>query len=346
MPTESRVIPADPKTAHQIRRLLAEKKKQQNQWRRSQETDHRNRSWKRGLVAACDAQVAKGVRQSGGAFRPADGTLFYAPSPSVSEARVQALERTILDHVAGRTEPPEKGTKLADYAAEAVSTRVVVHLADLALLAQQGDKKALEAYARIARTMVNGLNRQPKSSNRQLRSLASRCLNWPVLMGPSSLFSDDFKAILRDLAVGTRLPFSRDAIERLKRKPHKQVLRLAMGLACRLEQWRTREPHSIVWYQPMSPPTQAERRASGLKPFSRETWIEWCDLAWEVIMEENQDHPEANCELRGLGLYREKHSVREAQQTALSRKTGESNIRDGIKAKLRQAFAQLAKDAP
>jgi hypothetical protein len=57
-----------------------------------------------------------------------------------------------------------------------------------------------------------------------------------------------------------------------------------MEMACRLEQWRTREPHSIVWYEPMSPPTRTERHAGWLKPFSRETWFDWFDLAWEVVM--------------------------------------------------------------
>ena len=119
-----------------------------------------------------------------------------------------------------------------------------------------------------------------------------------------------------------------------------------MELACRLDHWRTRKPHAIVWYQPFSPPTSAERSASHLKPFSKTTWTDWFDLGWAIVLEENKGHPEANPELRPLGLYREKHSLLEAQQKTVTHKTRESNIRDGIKEKVQQAFEQLAKAAP
>ena len=113
----------------------------------------------------------------------------------------------VLKHVAPTSELPDKGTTLADYAAEAVSSTAAAHLADLALLASHGDTKALEAYAQIARSMVGALNHLPKPWNRRLRRFASRCLNWPVLMGQNPLYSDESKSILQDLAVGARLPF-------------------------------------------------------------------------------------------------------------------------------------------
>ena len=137
----------------------------------------------RDIAAASYAQGIGGIRESGGSFRPADGTIFSASSPSADEGRVQALENAILEYVAVRAEPPAKGTTLADYAAEAVTSRVATHLTDLALLASRGDANALEAYAHFAQTMVGALNRLPKAQKRRLRRFASQRLNWPGRTG-------------------------------------------------------------------------------------------------------------------------------------------------------------------
>jgi hypothetical protein len=342
---EPRLVPTDRKTARQIKDYLAQEKEQRRRWIQRQKTDPRNQTWKRDFGLAAYAQHQRSIRDSGGSLRPADGTVFYAPTRRVDEARAQAMEKTILEHVAERTEPPGEGTTLAYYAAEAVSSRAAEHLTDLELLASRGDAKALEAFARIARAMVGTLNRLAKPRKMRLRRLASRCLNWPVLMGRNSMSSDDHKSVLKDLGVGTNLPFSSAAICGLKGKPHKRVLKLAMELACRLEDWRTREPDAIVWFHAISPPTRAEQSAPQLRAFSKTTWPAWFGAAWEIVLEENSGHPEVNSELRPIGLYREKHSLLEAQQKRSTRKTSESNIKDGIKEKLKQGFEQMAKQA-
>ena len=92
-----------------------------------------------------------------------------------------------------------------------------------------------------------------------------------------------------------------------------------------------------------SPPRRLGRSASSS---SGTTWTDWFDLGWAIVLEESKGHPEANPQLRPLGLYREKHSLLEGQQKTVTHKTRESNIRDGIKEKVQQAFEQLAKAAP
>jgi hypothetical protein len=343
MKSKLKVHPATPKEIRQIKAYLAQKAEERKRWANQQKTNQRNRTWKRDLVAASQTQKLRDLSGSGGSLRPDDGTFFYAPGQTAHERRVQALEETILDYVSRMAEAPVQGTGLAEYAAEAVSSRTAELLSDLELLAVQGDPRAIEAYARLTRRMVSSLNRLALPKASQLRRLASQCLNWPVLMGRGSINSDDFKSILDSLGVGTNLPFSKEATTKLERRSHKRLLRLAMELACRLEDWRTREPSSIVWYQAISAPTDAERNAGALKPFAKATWSDWFEAAWQILMEENKDHPEKHPDLRPLGLYRENHSLLQAQQRNPTHKTVESNIRDGIREKLKQAFKQMSK---
>ena len=76
MPTEPSTIPADRKTARQIKAYLAEREQHRLRWLRRQKTDPRNRTWKRSLVAASYAQGIRGIRKGGGSLLPADGTFF------------------------------------------------------------------------------------------------------------------------------------------------------------------------------------------------------------------------------------------------------------------------------
>jgi hypothetical protein len=113
----------------------------------------------------------------------------------------------------------------------------------------------------------------------------------------------------------------------------------------RLEEWRTRAPASIYWYRRMIPPTRAESRAAHLAPFCEQSWPSWFELTWEIVLEENRGNPERNPELRPLGLHREKHSVQQSQQKTLTARTAESNIRDGIRDRLRKAMKLMASGA-
>jgi len=219
MPRESSPGPADPATARQVREYLAQLEEQRKRWIHRQRTDRRNQTWKGEFIAASHVYATDCIQVSGGSLRPPDGTFFSGPSAKASERRAESLEKTILDYVAARDEPPEDGTTLTDYAAEAISSRVATDLRDLGLLAIRGDTKALEAYAQFAREMVATLNCLPKERKKQLRPWASGRLNWPVLMGRSSLYSEDVTSILSDLAVGTSLPFSQAAIGRLRGTP-------------------------------------------------------------------------------------------------------------------------------
>lgn len=75
-----------------------------------------------------------------------------------------------------------------------------------------------------------------------------------------------------------------------------------------------------------------------LEPLSHDTVEEWFNVAWEVLLERTENgHPERHPKFRKLGVHREKHT----STAKLRSKTSESNVRDGIKQRLRTAFGEV-----
>ena len=70
---------------------------------------------------------------------------------------------------------------------------------------------------------------------------------------------------------------------------------------------------------------------------SSETADQWFDASWNTLLEEFGGRPETIQQLRSLGRHREKHTTTSPPGT----KTSESNIRDGIKERLRTAFSEV-----
>ncbi len=72
----------------------------------------------------------------------------------------------------------------------------------------------------------------------------------------------------------------------LKKKAHKDAMRIAIELLCRLDDWRTRQDGVTYWNRPIVG-TEAERGARQLEPFSVDTWPDWFELAWDILLQEH-----------------------------------------------------------
>jgi hypothetical protein len=339
-PNSSQEVSVDLEVAQAVQSYLNEQEEQRKRWFREQATDSGTCQWKQQLVATL---AERWEQQYGEMLRPGDGTEFYPPSKEAHQRQVEDIIKTVLGYLQERPEPPEPGTTVGTYAAEALAYEAMRHLSHLELLAGQGESEALEAYARATRHTVQTLESLQKKWTEPLRKVARSQPNWPVLADAGD--HQEINQVLSALEVGRELPFSPEAIAQLKPKAHKKAVRLAMELAVRLEEWRTRAPASIYWYRRMIPPTRAESRAAHLAPFCEQSWPSWFELGWEIVLEENRGNPERNPELRPLGLHREKHSVQQSQQKTLTARTAESNIRDGIRDRLRKAMKLMASGA-
>jgi hypothetical protein len=79
-----------------------------------------------------------------------------------------------------------------------------------------------------------------------------------------------------------------------------------------------------------------------LDPPSGGTANQWFDAAWEVLLDRTRGHPEKDEQLRKLGVHRKGHTTTAKPGS----KTSESNIRDGIKERLREAFFEVISRRP
>ena len=98
-------------------------------------------------------------------------------------------------------------------------------------------------------------------------------------------------------------------------------------------------------------------------PWNMRTRSEWFEIGWEAVLEATDNHPERIPEFRVLGQYRADKYDRETEKAAKTlakaglkpkrpiaselkpdgSKSRDTNIRDGIKTKVRDAFSNLAK---
>jgi hypothetical protein len=98
-------------------------------------------------------------------------------------------------------------------------------------------------------------------------------------------------------------------------------------------------------------------KCESLRPLKEGAWKEWFEVGWEALLDATQRHPENYKDLRLIGNYREKvyerkkkkyevkpRRARENSKRRDTTKTKNSDIRAGIKQKIRESFRRLTND--
>lgn len=178
--------------------------------------------------------------------------------------------------------------------------------------------------------------------HKTLVQLAKNRLTWPMLVANKQSFNKPLAKTLSKLRLGENSYFSKEIPARLSNEKSNKH---AMERLVRLEEAR-QTPKSFKAISKASGRLATWReKAYKLRPFSIQTWEGWADVVWKLVMEETHNTPEANHELRLLGHYRKDHYETKAFMRE-TKKTEESNIRDGIKNKLREAVRRIARSFP
>jgi hypothetical protein len=198
---------------------------------------------------------------------------------------------------------------------------------------------AAHAFAGLTISMVRKLNQAAMANPELIKPFARMCFSWPVLKARKERFSQSHEAIIETLDVGAQTPFSGEALERIR--TDNVPVRIAMDLLCQIQSCRG--PFGLLpsRFRSDQIPEWATA-ASKLDDFSPSTCRAWFAVAWQIIIDENNGAPELDPELEKLGIYREQHSVYVEAQKKATLKTRQSNIRDGIKSKLKAAFNRIA----
>jgi len=235
---------------------------------------------------------------------------------------------------------PKHKTTWRDYAVEVAARKAYEGLSDLQYLVWANswkEQSALASIADIATDATRTLSELSRQAVERVRPIAQHRFFWPFLKASKERFGDEHKRIVKEIQLGDAAPFSKDALARIRE--NNIPVKMAMTSLCRLENCR-KTPSWFALYQK----TEWERLARNLKPFSADTWHEWFEVAWQAVLADYDGHPERDTELREKGQYRAEHTFTHAigaQKKTISR-TRETNIRDGIKEKLKGAIKRLA----
>lgn len=332
--------PTDPETAKQVLQFHADQEEKKTAWIEAQGCNSRNLDQKAKLLEKLEVLQRKRFSENPEWLRPGDGTIFSYPSGAMRRV-VSEIEGITADHVRSARRAPEGALTLFDLAAEAIAARIQNDLYLLEELAQAGDPGAIKELATTTRRLVKTLNQHASQQPEVFRPTAMNLPNWPVLKG-SRPQNDEWNNVPKLVDTGRTIPFTDEMISLLEHRDSKRCLLVAVSLGRRIEDWRTRES-GIYFFRRMQPATKAEAKAHELRPFSQESWKDWLESAWAILMEENQDRPERNPDLRVFGQSRERHSEQTGAQKVATEGTRESNIRTRIRERISEAFKEIAR---
>jgi hypothetical protein len=218
-----------------------------------------------------------------------------------------------LDKSSGPVQPSD--SRLSLDLAKSLKRSMLSQIETLFHFADNGDAYANRILLDVA--MASNLflesiaGRQPEL----LRPLARQLLIWPALIGPKSATDEKNKLLLKRLEVAKNYPYSG------KWNPKSPSTKVAIMM----ERW-LQESADILQLPPL-------RNLAAAK--------QWFECGWEALSLVTAGAPEKNEFLRKIGLHREKHSEQRGQQTKATAKTGETNIRDGIRKQVQQSFLSL-----
>ena len=272
-----------------------------------------------------------------------NGWLIYAPNFDRQKlAFEKSIRQKTIQFLEDKFPPGFDKADWNDQAVVALLDEFRTTLAELDFLLTAGNQKAAAALGILAGAVTKQLIEISESHAPALKEIAQHSNNWPVLKARKGFLNAGHQFV-EILNVGGAVPFSEEAMAMLPKAQHKDAMRLAMDLLCRLDYWRQRDDGTISWTKPNIPPTKAEASAGTLPVLTKASWRKWFDLAWEVLMEEHNNHPEEDPVLRRMGEHRKSHTELTSQpRQGQVFKTPKANIRDGIKSRLKKTVEELA----
>ena len=215
----------------------------------------------------------------------------------------------------------------------------------LLALAAHGNKNAAGWLIQYLYEIVNDFNVLAWQQNQFFQQFTEGRDSILGIISPYLEKKEDNAALLQHLKVGTKHPIKLPE----ERPPGRRALTIHGSLS---NLWASR-----LWQYIMGVRTSLRARsdaidqsgqercrwledALNIPDLSPQTWPQWAELAWLIIMEATANHPEAEPELYPIGK-----SVAEKKPKYgknLHKQTQEANIRAKIKASLKASFEKLA----
>lgn len=190
-------------------------------------------------------------------------------------------------------------------------------LGTLAMLARNGDGKALWQFAEIVRNAVAGLNQIAESNPGAIRPFSRRSMDWPMLRSTAPLLCTD-EALLKTIELGAEVPAQLD--QHSKWKPD-HAADVAIQLFNHIEAVRRENPVVLENGKRI-------KFATCLPSFCQDTAADWWSVAKKFFIAA-YPRPEEVAELDAL-------------VTTASKRKSPGRRRTAIREKIRDRFTHLA----
>jgi len=232
------------------------------------------------------------------------------------------------------------------------------------ILSDQGaDEQGSAAWSlhRVTYLAVNSLLLITRRKLPLIRSIAEESVVWPAFISQHGDFTKGNAELMEDLNLGKdhffrftfpkgrrgkrwsfKTPANLHAVEMIKGLIARQCACRAIErdrLDKELKEIRKRNGFAepMITFQT----EDLTKQILDLPPLSTKTVNQWFDAAWRMVLEETEGRPEKNAQLRAFGAHRKGKTIAANLTANLGSKTSESNIRDGIKERLKKAFTEV-----
>lgn len=219
----------------------------------------------------------------------------------------------------------------------------------------EGNLKATINFVQLLAENVGWLEKYSIRNMANLQKVATITSDWPVMLTRSSDRAKEAVDYLKRIKLGTKAQISlspkwgttwrrgggtdgavatrcakeiRDAVGNARYffQSHNKVL-------------EAKGPLSRAAWEKMPEWIKA---AGKLPTLTKASAPKWFEIGWGLLMKKHNGHPEKAEKLRGLGNFKKFHTELTGKQKKGASRTAESNIRDGIKQRIREALRSLA----
>jgi hypothetical protein len=226
-------------------------------------------------------------------------------------------------------------------------------------LTDYGSSTVAWRFHRMAMVLVSALFELAKAKPSLLRPIAETSEAWPSFISPHQDYVKTGRELIERIGVGKKHFLRLNFPEGKRGKQWSirtrvnliavQLIKKLAVLQCvyRSEERDRRDKKLQQIYKEhrlKEPPAREPKHSRKLRtqiitlpPPSTETANQWFDAGWNFILEETNGRPEWNPILHPLGAFRKQY----VKTSSPAARTSDSNVRDGIKQRLRAAFSDI-----
>lgn len=219
------------------------------------------------------------------------------------------------------------------------------------------------ALHRLACLAVNNLESLARQNPESLRQIAQSSMAWPAFISPHRDFVGRNKSLIQHLGIGRRslLKVTTNEYQKKQWSFSTPATNIAQNLILETEYlrnyYRSKQRDEVdanlsgisarlgipTWKS--SPTDVLAQEFLALNDFSKQTAAHWFAVGWKLLMIKTNNRPEDFFDMARMGEHRRNHSENTGAQKRVTKATGNTNVRDAFRDRLKKVFSMLGRDS-